>query len=326
MQAVDEEIVLGETKATAATDVYRRYFFWLAVFPLLIYLAAFVVVRIPSYERWGGSSWGPILDYAFQATGENADVVIFGDSSALFAVDPMQMSKQLGLKVINLPNTIGGLPVIGDMALGRYLAGSRPPKLIVFYFTAWDLDYESAEGTRLFEGEEMLVRHGTPGPILRFAIRHPREVFYFPFRVYSGLGPGALVKLLRSGTAIPEVAGSRGHVANDLPFPPLAGDCRIPDADIQKSNIQGYRKTSVQNLVRKYSTPETKTLVYLAPVPACRNVDELLRSVAPGVGLPAVLPASEFTADDYYAHLKPNAVPATTELATLAVRSLLGSK
>src|ERR1700753_1737258 len=146
MQAVDEEIVVSETKRTAASDEFRHYLVWLAALPLLVYLIGFVLVRIPSYERWGGSSWGPILDYAFQAKGENADVVIFGDSSALFAVNPMQMSKQLGLKVINLPNTIGGLPVVGDMALGRYLAGSRPPKLIVFYFTAWDLDYESAEG------------------------------------------------------------------------------------------------------------------------------------------------------------------------------------
>jgi hypothetical protein len=322
MQAVDEEIVLGETKATAA-DVFRQYLVWLVVLPLLVYFAGFVLVRIPSYERWGGSSWGPILDYAFQTPGENADVVIFGDSSALFAVDPVQMSKQLGLKVINLPNTIGGLPVIGDMALRRYLASNRPPRLIVFYFCAWDLDYRNVEGTRLCEGEEMLVRHGSSSQILQFGVRHPRELLYFPFRVYSGLGPGALVHLLRAGSAVPEVSGFRGHVANHLPYPPLASDCRIPEA-----NIQEDRTASVRDLIKRYSTPQTSTLLYLAPVPGCRNVDELLRSIRadPGIGLPAVLPAADFSADSYYAHLKSNAVPATTELATLAVRSHLSSK
>jgi hypothetical protein len=63
-------------------------------------------------------------------------------------------------------------------------------------------------------------------------------------------------------------------------------------------------------------------------VPACQNVDEFLRSVrvAPAVGPPLVLPARDFTADSYYAHLEPNAVPETTEVATQALRALLGSK
>ena len=250
-------------------------------------------------------------------------MVIFGDSSALFAVDPVQMSRQLGLKVINLPNTIGGLPVVGDMALRRYLASSRPPRLIVFYFSAWDLDYRSAKGTRLFEGEEMLVRHGSWRQILQFAIRHPHEAFSFPFRVYSGLGPSGLINLFRPNSAVLEVNGHYGHVANRLPYPPLASNCDIPEAHIHDS-----RTASVGDLIRKYSTGQTRALLYLAPVPGCRNVDALLARIRAQSGLPhpAVYPPRDFTDDSYYAHLRPSVVPATTELVTLFVRSYLASE
>ena len=94
----------------------------------------------------------------------------------------------------------------------------------------------------------MLVRHGSSSQILQFAVRHPRELLYFPFRVYSGLGPGALVHLLRSSSAVPEVFGFRGHVANHLPYPPLASDCRIPEANIREED----RTASVRDLIRKY--------------------------------------------------------------------------
>lgn len=320
MPAVDEGIASVEVKATTPADVFRRYLLWLVVLPLLIYFAGFFVVRIPSYERWGGSAWGPILDYAFQTGGENADVVIFGDSSPLFAVDPLQMSKQLGLKVINLPNTIGGLPVLRDMALRDYLASNRPPKLIVFYFCAWDLDYARAKGTRLFEGEEMLVRHGSWNQIMGFMVHHPREAFYFPFRVYSGFGPRALLHLLHPSSSVAEIARFRGHVANVLPYARLASECQIPE-----SFLQQQATTSVKKLMQQYSTPQTMTLLYLAPVPGCQNVGSLLTSIRTNlaIGAPAVLPPRDFSADGYYAHLEPNAVSATTDLASLALRPYL---
>jgi hypothetical protein len=323
MPVIDEQIAAVELSTTICTDVSRRYLACLAVLLLIVYLAGLTLVRIPSYERWGGSSFGPILDYAFQTAGQNADVLIFGDSSAIFALDPIEMSRELGLKVVNLPNTIGGLPVIGDMALKRYLASNRPPKMILFYFCAWDLDYAKAHGTRLFEGEEMLVRHGSWGQILQFAAHHPREVFYFPFRVYNELGPGTLLHLLHLSPTVPEVAAYRGHVANLLPYGPLLGDCKIPDQDLQEP-----RTASVQNLMARYSSRQTKTILYLAPVPSCQNVNELLASIGGNlrVAPPAAFPPGDFSADGYYAHLKPSAVGEATRLATGAVRAQLGGQ
>jgi hypothetical protein len=321
MLVSEEEIAAVETSTAGCLGGFGRYLAYLAVLPLIVYLAGFTLVCIPSYERWGGSSFGPVLDYAYQTAGQNADVVVFGDSSAFFALDPIQMSRELGLKVVNLPNTIGGLPVIGDMSLKRYLATNRPPRLILFYFCAWDLDYSKAKGTRIFEGEEMLVRHGSWDQVLQFAVHHPREVFYFPFRVYSALGPGTLLNLLHLSHTVPEVSVYRGHVANRLPFAPLPGDCNIPDQDLQER-----RSASVLSLMARYSSLQTKTMLYLAPVPACHNAASLLTRRELGVAVQATFPPEDFSADGYYAHLRPNAVAAATELATQKVRAQLEAR
>ena len=101
---------------------------------------------MPGYERWSGSTWAPTLDYAFQTAGQNADVVIYGDSTALYGVDPLQMEKDLGLKVINLPNTMGSLPVVDDLSLKQYLAQNRPPKMIVFYMSSLEFELHASLG------------------------------------------------------------------------------------------------------------------------------------------------------------------------------------
>jgi hypothetical protein len=291
---------------------YRQYFVWLALPCFLIYVCGFLIVRANGYDRWSGNSWGSNLDYAFHTAGENADVVIFGDSSALLAVDPLELSRQLRLKVVNLPNTIGSLPVVGDMGLRHYLATNRPPRLIIFYFTAWDLDYTHQQGTRIFEGEEMLAKHGSWRQIADFGFHHPREVLYFPFRVFSNWSIVATLHGLRGSRASSEVYESRGHVKNDLPFPALSDACSFPSAVMDSHGM-----TTIRQLQTRYTSSQTATMLYLAPVPRCENVNRLIGSVKERLASPppAVLPAGEFTADSYYAHLRPNAVDlATTQL------------
>lgn len=323
MQVADEELTARAVDQARSVETFLHYLVWLAVLPAFVYLAGFVLVRMPGYERLRGSSWGPILDYGFQTAGQNADVVIFGDSSALLAVDPTLMSQQIGMRIINLPNTIGSLPVIGDMTLRRYLMTNRPPKLIIFYFCAWDLDYERTKGSQLFEGEEMLARHGSLKQIADFGFHHPSELFYFPFRVYSGFGPMSLLNAVHSTNSLPEVVAHRGHVANHLPYPPLDGDCMLPALDI---SVQG--NASVGDLMKRYSTSYTATMLYLAPVPACANVEQLTSSVKEHLMIapPNVFSASDFTADSYYAHLEPSAVTRATHLLTDAARPRLENK
>ena len=288
----------------------------------VLYLLPFALIRIPSFERWGGSSFGPALDYAWNLPSQNADVLLFGDSSAAVGIDPRQLSAELGLKAINLPNTGASLHVVGDASLRHYLATNRPPKLIVLYFAAWNLDYaHEPAGTRIYEGEEILARHGTLPAIARFVRDHPLDTLRFPLRFYLSNPPTALRTAARGEHPVEEIAATQGY------SDPLARRPALPEpCDIPKELLRQVPRNTAQDLIRAYRTPQTRVLFVVAPMPACTNAGQL--TARDYSSLPAapiqLLPAADFKLDFAYVHLRPSAVPAnTTHLAQLIRSALL---
>ena len=186
---------------------------WLKAFTitlLSLYLLPFALVRLPSFERFGGSPFGPALDYPYTLQHADADILIFGDSSAAVGLDPRQISAELGLKTINLPNTAASLQVLGQSSLDHYLGANKPPRLIVFYFAAWNLDYaQEPLGTYIFEGEEILLHRGSLRQILTFFRAHPAEAFSFPRHFYLADPQNALKTFLRHHHPAAEVAATK---------------------------------------------------------------------------------------------------------------------
>ncbi len=298
-----------------------RYLVALMVLPLALYLLPFVLVRLPDFEHWGGCLYGPLLDFGFASSGENADVVIFGDSSALFGIDPRQMSAALGRRVINLPNTIGSLPVTGDMALRHYLRSNRSPSLLVFYFAPWNLNYSHEETSGLiYEGEEMLARHGSAAEIFAFARTHPLDPVLFPFRFYGAVPRAAVLGAMGHRPGASMVAAAMGHVSTAPTVPVFGGSCRLPAELVREVGFD-----SAQALAAKYKSPETKIVFFIAPVPSCGNAAELTsRSYAIlGAAPPKEMAAHVYKDDSFFIHLDPSAVPEATESLTAALRTAL---
>ncbi len=298
---------------------FRKYLFWFLIFLVLGYIAAFPLVRSKAYSQWTDKLWGPMLDFAFASGNRSADVLIFGDSSAFIGIDPRILEKQLGVKALLLPNTIGSLPIIGDLPLRRYLATHQPPRLLVFYFSPWNLDYDHAKKVRFFEGEEMMLRHGTPSEIAGFVLHHPTEALFFPFRFYNAYGSGIVRSIFRHPRPSLSIQASLGHMDDRDPFSPLADTCTLPN-----KLFADEADTSVQELARKYKS-QIPEMVYLAPIPGCSNVHAALRRSFSGLGAapPAVLPPSDFLGDPYYAHIEPEAVPEVSRLLAEAVKQRL---
>ncbi len=311
----------GKEPWAAGGRPYLRYLAFLFVPPLVLYFLAFALVRTASFEQWGPSQWGPMLEWAFDAKQQNADVVIFGDSSAFLGVDPRLLNEQLGIHSVVLPNTIGSLPVTGDLALRQYLKNNRPPKLIVFYFSPWNLDYTHAENVKLFEGEEMMLRHSNWRAMWRFARRHPVDAVAFPVRLYSTFGPSVLKSLARGQNREMQTAKALGHVDDYDNFPALGAPCDLP-----KQYFQADAENSVQQLTSRFASPQTRVMLYLAPVPRCRNADSFVRHAATQFHAvpPAQLPPEGFVGDGYYAHIRPTEVAASSRLLVEALRGEVG--
>ena len=303
--------------AIGVGNAFGPYLGWLALLPLLLYLLPFFLLRLPSFEAWGGGSVGPILDYGFQTSGQNADIVIFGDSSALYGIDPLQMSSELGIKVINLPNTLGSLNVTADLSLRRYLQTNRPPRLVIFYTAPYNLDYlDKKDLSHAFEGEEMLLRHGSWTQIAAFGREHPAELLLAPFRFYESNPKPAIIAALEHEHRSAGIAARRGH--SDANGEPLSASCKLTP-----SLAKPVPMTSVESLLQTYQTDKTATMAYVAPIPLCSNESDLLQRSYSEIGAhpPVVLAPRLFRRDQYFVHMMPPGVPIATELLVQSIHS-----
>lgn len=301
---------------------FLRYLLLLLLIPAIFYPFPFLIATSASYEHWSTSQWGPMLEYAYSTQPQNADVVIFGDSTAFIGIDPRILNEKLGVRSLVLPDTVGSIPVTGDLPLRTYLAHNRPPHLLVLYFSAWNLDFAHIAKFRLFEGEEMLLRHGSRHEIVDFTLHHPTELLVFPFRLYSTFGPKMITAALHHVNREQSTVQALGHADFTAAFPLLEPSCVIP-ADY----LTDTGSASVQALVRRYTTPETRVMVYIAPVPDCTNSAAVTRRVFPALhaASPQALPAPDFAGDAYYAHVLPPFVRASTlQLANALERDLSG--
>ena len=307
-----------QTTAMRTAPVWRRYLAWLAAAALVLYPLPFLLMRAPHFERWSTSPYGRDLEYGMTARGVNADVLIYGDSTALYGLDPRQMSQELGVKVFNLPNLLPSLRVTGDLGLRRYLAANQRPRLIVFYLSAWDLDYAASKSRDiLYDGDEMLLRHGSAGEIFSFYKSHASELLQFPFMFYRVNSPLGLQYLLEPRPD-PLSAGSLGHLVlmTGNPLPPA---CSLPPV---KTSLETARA-----LVARYNTRGTRAIVYVAPLPGCRNAAALRvkNYSALQAESPRLLPPGDFLADGYYAHPSATHVGEVTDQLAEALRARMGA-
>jgi len=284
--------------------------------PIVGYLFPFFAERFPPLQPYCVTYGGSILDHAHGLAGQDADVIFFGDSTAMFGVDTERLSRKLGLKVLNIPNTLGSLANTGDWTLREYLDGNKPPRLIVFQTAPWNLDFHQTANPGPYEGDEEIVRHADPREFFRFTGAHPLEIFYFPFRFYASPTPLTNLRAWGKLNLAPVVQGFSPNL-NPVSLQP---SCTFPDIEL---HLQATG--SVRELLSKYRTSKTMTVSYLSPIPNCTNVDQILARHYPGltVAPPVVVPPQDIVADFTHAHPMRAYVPVTTDIAYDFVRRQL---
>lgn len=297
-----------------------RYLWTMSATMAVLFVLPFLLVRSGVYDSINPSFYARPLNFAFNTAGQNADVVLFGDSTALLGIDPSQMSSALGVKVLNLVNTQPSLVVNDDLTLRRYLASNRPPRLVVFYFAPWDFDYGHTDfdARPTYEGQELLLRQGTRNELSTFIRRRPMEALEFPLKFYA-----TALQLTLHRVSHPhqyeQLAATHGHLDNTDPTV-LSNSCSFPPFLVDNVHFAWVR-----SMAKRYATPETRTFFYVAPVPACANAQAVLSR--PYDRLPAAppvqVPPQFFSNDIRYIHPRPFAVPQLTRNLTDAVRPLL---
>lgn len=292
----------------------------MAALPLLLWVLPFALVRAPHFAQWSTSAFGRNLEYAYAARGIDADVLVFGDSTALYGIDAQAMSATLGVKVFNLPEIRPALEVTHDLALQQYLRQNRAPRLLVVYLPPWNLDFaHAAIRDAPYDGDEMLLRHGTLAEIAGFYREHALEMLSFPLRFYRVQSLSGLGALARPAVP-PDVARLQGHLPIGT-YQALPANCALSPALQQ----QAFQARTARELAARYSTATTRVLVYVAPMAACQGTQRWLaedyRAIPAAV--PHLLPPADVAQEGYFVHPNTAGVPVTTELLTEAVRPLL---
>ena len=292
----------------------------MALVCLGIYLLPFGIMRLPRYDHVVGTFYGPLLEYGFSQKHVDADIVIFGDSTAIYGVDPLTVGKALGMTVVNLPNTIGSLPVTREDVLDEYLKHNRAPRLLVFYFSAWDLDYGNTPPMQVappFEGEDMLMRHGSPREIAGYFRHNVVDLLELPLSFYGAVPQPTMVTLYHRMDPFALVTATHGRMDYPLHAISLEESCKLKADALNRTST-----LKMDQLVAKYGK-HTQTLVYVAPVPGCAGAQVLAQRVYRG-GLtapPVVLPPRYFASD--YSHILMVGARTSSDLFLQAVRRAL---
>ena len=306
--------------SSRAEFVAVQYFLVALAAFLFLYLLPFVAIRTGINPRWTTSYWGQVVDTSYHADHQDADVLVFGDSTAATNFDPVSMSRDLGMKVLVLPSVSTSLNVSGFGPLERYLHSNRPPKLIVFYLSAWDLDFLHHPFTKIDEeGEEMLLMHGSWPEMFAYLRKHARKVVLFPLHFYAISNHFADLVYLR-GHEAPTLA--QGHILQlQHPFPMSSG-CEFDQTRIGFSAAD----TSIREGVQEFTKAGTQTVVMISPLPNCRHIELVKQVTHPGLDVPPiqVLPPSSFREDTWQAHMLSRAIGPSTEYLENVVRMKLG--
>jgi hypothetical protein len=269
------------------------YLFAFLSIPLLGLLFPFFAERLPCLRDWSASYYTEALDQSYAAKGINADVVIVGDSTALFGPDVRMLSRTLGLKVINLPQIRPSMPLQQERPIWRYLRANKAPKLLVYHVAPWDLNVIHRPEDIVYEGVEDVVRNGGLSDWVSAIRLAPQAFLHFPllyYRMSSGLN-----RMEGKPLSTEVLKPDQGHVRLSSTTGLLSGSCSFSKSDLQESaSAEG-----AEEIQRHFTTDATRVLVYLSPLPACSNVQQLL-AMLPGrlhLAQPLVLPPSNFAAN-----------------------------
>jgi hypothetical protein len=300
---------------SASGQVQLSRYLLVLVLPTL----AFMLIAIPwtRYARTAPGKWMmPAMDFRYSLRNVDADVVIFGDSTGLVALDPSVMQPELHLSVVNLSSLGSIFNVQLDDMLEHYLRYNKAPRLIIVSLSPWNLRQEPVTPEDSFEGIVMLVRHGTWPEIFHFMAAHPNVTLHFEFQVLQSLFTSFRH---RDPSLHQELVEHRGFAPIDPPA--LEHPCKLPKPYTDPATPEGL----AFHFYKKYSSPQTRVLVYMAPVPDCEGSEQFLRPPPNAAWLvpSAIVPAAEMCEDGM--HMEASASASNSHIADEEIEKYLAA-
>ena len=243
--------------------------------PLLIPLAAVLIVPSNWFARHSGLTYLMTVGYGATLRDVNCEVVIYGDSTGMIGINPGIISKRTGLSTCNIAEYMGVTMLEGTRPVDEYLAHNRPPRVMIFSYAPEDLNPREQYGSdniMLFEAITYRLRQ--PGGWLNVLFRHPAEFFDWSCR---GLRLAA-----ERATAKP-FAQEIEHLRDKTGGQVVLDDARVLGDCSYTARISAPDMKWIGYLRSNYSRRGTRVLVDAMPLPVCDPGLGFYRSELPPV-------------------------------------------
>ena len=264
VEAVLPELAVPQTAVepeAPSRHAFAVYLVWLVLVPVTLFAAALTIVPTRWFESHSHNEFSMNVGYGETLHNADCNILVYGDSTALLAVDPLVLQKETGLSACNISEFMGMTLVNGTMVVDRFLAHNPRPRYLLFVYAPEGYVRQKDWGAfTTFEAISFRLEHVRNLSTVWLFLRHPAEFF-------SWMETGLYYAIVQARSpAAPEASRHlrephRGHYpwggANLTSCPASTLPEGQPDA------------AWIATLRTKYGVEGTRVLVDATPMPAC---------------------------------------------------------
>jgi hypothetical protein len=244
------------------------------------------------------------LGYSLRERGTDCEIVLYGDSTALTALDPAVVKAQTGMTACNI-SELGSVHqvVTSYFPLDEYLAHNARPKVIYTQWSAFAFHPHTIPMAEYQEeGIEYAMLYDRTPAMWKGLLYHPLWMVKFAIWVEDSLVSDIALRAEGKHAAKVEAMGPIRDLQGGIwrfPLPPETHCGVVFPVDGMSHESAA---DEIEAFKQRYSTGGTEVIVDVSPVAECvRNRESLLRATS-GLGDNQLtfLPVGLFNENDYH--------------------------
>jgi hypothetical protein len=258
----------------------------------------------------------PHLDYPFLRSAPEAELVIYGDSTCAFGVDPNIVKNLTQLSSVNICESAPILTATGWLPLESYLRSHKRPKYLLLAVSPRNVPPN--DGGEEFGATYLTFHYGAWPSIYHMTTRKPQAPLMFAseFANRSIFQPNLTAQNYQ--WALKRLQQDRGRIRMENPSPlqSCSGSAPAPD----RARAVAYLNSFSEDYAHRGYT----TAVFFTPLPNCDPQSKKYQEVLEGLGLnePEFLSKENFVADKQASHPMPNIVPLVSSRLAEVLKTL----
>jgi hypothetical protein len=244
--------------------------------PLLILVAAILIVPSDWLAEHSGNPFLVTLGYGGMLRNTSCDILVYGDSTAMIGVNPAVIRNRTGLSTCNIAETEGMTMVNGTMILDQFLEHNPRPRFLVFMYSPEGLDPQTQRhNTEVTTFEAVMYRFRQPNKLadLVAVMKHPDDFFS-----WAEHGIRMSMSAISAKPLSPDIKLTRFKTFGQSPL----NNTPLISCSYSRHNTPPD-KAWVNGLRSKYSTNGTTVLFDAMLLPDCDPDVAYFRAQLPGV-------------------------------------------